>query len=43
MCGIWNVYKPSSPDGDTNWSAEFSMIQATPYRNYQTASGFDHP
>ena len=43
MCGIWNVYERSSADGATNWSAEVSMIQATPYRNYQTAAGFDHP
>ena len=43
MCGFWNVYERSSADGATNWSAEVSMIQATPNRNYQTAAGFDHP
>jgi hypothetical protein len=38
-----NVYERSSADGATNWSAEVSMIQATPNRNDQTAAGFDHP
>ena len=42
-CGVWNVYTRSSADGATNWSAEISMVQATPYKDYQTASGFDHP
>jgi hypothetical protein len=42
-CGIWNVYARSSADGATNWSAESSTIQATPYRDYQAATGFDHP
>lgn len=42
-CGTWNVYTRSSADGATNWSAEISMIQATPYRDYSTAAGFDHP
>jgi hypothetical protein len=42
-CGIWNVYQRTSADGATDWSAETSMIQATPYRDYQTAAGFDHP
>jgi len=43
QCGIWNVYSRSSADGATNWSAESVMTQATPYRDYQTAAGFDHP
>jgi hypothetical protein len=43
QCGIWNVYGRTSADGATNWSAETVMIQATPYRDYQTAAGFDHP
>ena len=42
-CGVWNVYVRSSADGATNWSAEQSMTQATPFRNYQTTAGFDHP
>jgi hypothetical protein len=33
----------SSADGATNWSGEESMIQATPYKNYSTAAGFDFP
>jgi hypothetical protein len=43
QCGVWNVYERSSADGATNWSAEQTMIQATPFRDYQTAAGFDHP
>ena len=43
QCGVWNVYTRSSADGATNWSAETRMSQATPYRDYQTAAGFDHP
>ena len=43
QCGIWNVYGRTSADGATNWSAEAVMIQATPYRDYQTDAGFDHP
>lgn len=43
QCGIWNVYGRTSADGATNWSSETIMIQATPYRDYQTAAGFDHP
>jgi len=43
QCGTWNVYARSSANGATNWSAESVMTQATPYKNYQTASGFDHP
>ena len=43
QCGTWNVYQRTSADGATNWSAESTMIQATPYRDYQTAAGFDHP
>jgi hypothetical protein len=43
QCGTWNVYTRSSANGATNWSAESVMTQATPYKNYQTASGFDHP
>jgi hypothetical protein len=42
-CGVWNVYTRSSADGATNWSSEQTMTQATPYRDYQTAAGFDHP
>lgn len=42
-CGVWNVYTRSSSDGATNWSSEQSMIQATPYRDYSSAAGFDHP
>jgi hypothetical protein len=42
-CGVWNVYERSSADGATNWSAELTMTQATPFRDYQTAEGFDHP
>ena len=42
-CGVWNVYVRSSADGATNWSSEQVMTQATPYRDYQTATGFDHP
>ena len=33
----------SSADGATDWSSEQTMIQATPYPDYQTAGGFDHP
>src|SRR5437588_1397094 len=43
QCGIWDVYARSSADGATNWRAESIMTQATPYRDYQTAAGFDHP
>jgi hypothetical protein len=43
QCGVWNVYTRSSADGATNWSAEVRMSQATPYRDYQTSAGFDHP
>jgi hypothetical protein len=43
QCGVWNVYERSSADGATNWSAEQTMTQAAPFRNYQTAAGFDHP
>ena len=43
QCGVWNVYERSSADGATNWSAEQTMTQATPFRDYQTAAGFDHP
>ncbi|HEV2608242.1 MAG TPA: hypothetical protein VGT79_09705 [Xanthomonadaceae bacterium] len=43
QCGTWNVYERSSADGATNWSAENIMIQPTPYKDYQTAAGFDHP
>ncbi len=43
QCGTWNVYERSSADGATNWSAESVMVQATPYRDYQSAAGFDHP
>ena len=43
QCGVWNVYTRSSADGATNWSAEVSMIQATPYRDYSSSAGFDHP
>jgi hypothetical protein len=42
-CGVWNVYMRSSADGATNWSAETRMAVPTPYRDYQTAAGFDHP
>lgn len=42
-CGVWNVYMRSSADGATNWSTEQVMTQATPYRDYQTTAGFDHP
>jgi len=42
-CGTWNVYMRSSADGATNWSAESVMLQATPYLDYQSAAGFDHP
>lgn len=42
-CGVWNVYERTSADGATNWSAEQVMTQATPYRDYQTSAGFDHP
>jgi hypothetical protein len=43
QCGVWNVYTRSSADGATNWSAEVRMGQATPYRDYQSGTGFDHP
>jgi hypothetical protein len=43
MCGVWNVYTRSSADGATGWSAETRMSVPTPYRDYQTAAGFDHP
>jgi hypothetical protein len=43
QCGTWNVYMRASADGATNWSSEISMIQATPYRDYSSAAGFDHP
>jgi hypothetical protein len=42
-CGVWNVYLRSSADGATNWSSEQVMTQPTPYRDYQTSAGFDHP
>ena len=42
-CGVWNIYERSSADGATNWSAESVVAQATPYRDYSSASGFDHP
>ena len=42
-CGIWNVYMRSSADGATNWSLEETMTQATPYRDYSSVAGFDHP
>jgi hypothetical protein len=42
-CGVWNVYERSSAEGATNWSTEQVMTQATPYRDYQTSAGFDHP
>jgi hypothetical protein len=37
------LYMRSSADGATDWSSEQTMIQATPYPDYQTAGGFDHP
>jgi hypothetical protein len=43
QCGTWNVYERSSTNGSASWGAESVMTQATPYRNYQTAAGFDHP
>jgi hypothetical protein len=43
QCGVWNVYTRSSADGATNWSAETRMSVPTPYMDYQTAAGFDHP
>ncbi len=43
MCGVWNVYTRSSADGATNWSAETRMSVPTPYHDYQSAAGFDHP
>jgi hypothetical protein len=43
QCGVWNVYSRSSADGATNWSAETRMSVPTPYHDYQTAAGFDHP
>jgi len=43
MCGVWNVYTRSSADGATNWSAETRMSVPTPYRDYQSSAGFDHP
>jgi hypothetical protein len=42
-CGVSNVYMRSSADGATNWSAETRMTVPTPYRDYQTSAGFDHP
>ena len=42
-CGTWNIYMRCSADGATNWSDEESMIQATPYKDYSTAAGFDFP
>jgi hypothetical protein len=42
-CGVWSVYTRSSADGATNWSAETRMSQPTPYRDYQTSAGYDHP
>jgi hypothetical protein len=43
MCGAWNVYTRSSADGATGWSAETRMSVPTPYRDYQSVTGFDHP
>jgi len=43
QCGLWNVYSRSSANGATNWSGESTTTQPTPYKNYQTAAGFDHP
>jgi hypothetical protein len=43
QCGIWNVYTRSSADGATNWSTEVRMTVPTPYMDYQTSAGFDHP
>lgn len=43
QCGVWNVYSRSSADGGVSWSAEAAIIQATPYKNYQTSAGYDHP
>ena len=42
-CGVWNIYERSSADGATSWSAESVVAQATPFRDYQTAAGYDHP
>ena len=42
-CGVWNVYTRSSADGATNWSTESRMSVPQPYRDYQSAAGFDHP
>jgi hypothetical protein len=43
QCGVWNVYTRTSADGATAWSTEARMAQPTPYADYQTAAGFDHP
>jgi len=43
QCGIWNVYERSSADGGVSWSAENTMTQPTPFLDYQTSAGFDHP
>jgi hypothetical protein len=43
QCGIWNVYTRSSANGATSWTAEVRMSVPTPYMDYQTAAGFDHP
>lgn len=42
-CGVWNLYVRSSADGATNWSAESRLTVPTPYHDYQSAAGFDHP
>ena len=42
-CGVWNVYMRSSADGATNWGAETRMAVPTPYRDYQSSAGFEHP
>jgi hypothetical protein len=43
QCGVWNVYTRTSADGASGWSAEARMAVPTPYLDYQTAAGFDHP
>jgi hypothetical protein len=43
QCGTWNLYVRSSADGATNWSAETAVAQATPYLDYTSVNGFDHP
>jgi hypothetical protein len=42
-CGVWNVYMSTSTDGAMTWSAATPMTVPTPFRDYQSSIGFDHP